>query len=161
MDSLMTRIATNVTLSTISEANATRVGMNQTKIDALEAQWQSELGTNNPTLINTVVNGALGDHLRTVVEGSYGLITEINVMDAHGLSVGQSSSNSDIWQGEEGKYKKSFLVGPGAVFVDEVEFDESTQSYQSQVNATIVDPNSGKAIGAVSVGIDMNVLTDM
>ncbi|MFT6642014.1 MAG: hypothetical protein ACJAUZ_003018, partial [Flavobacteriaceae bacterium] len=69
--------------------------------------------------------------------------------------------NSDIWQGEEGKYKKSFLVGPGAVFVDEVEFDESTQSYQSQVNATIVDPNSGKAIGAVSVGLDMNVLTDM
>jgi hypothetical protein len=37
MDSLMTRIATNVTLSTISEANATWVGMNQTKIDALEA----------------------------------------------------------------------------------------------------------------------------
>lgn len=100
-----------------------------------------------------MVNNALADHLRSVVDNSGGLITEINVMDANGYSVGQSSPNSDIWQGEESKYQNTFVVAPDAVFVDEVEFDNSTQSYQSQANFTVTDPVTGQAIGAVSVGI--------
>lgn len=57
---------------------------------------------------------------------------------------------SDIWQREEFKYLKSFEMGPDAYFVDEVEFDDSTQNLQSQINFTIVNPSTGKAIGAVS-----------
>lgn len=158
IDSIMSQIVTDITISTIFAANNKRAGITQASIDALEAQWQLELESKNQPLINSVVNNSLGDHLRSVISESDGLIAEINVMDASGLSVGQSSFNSDIWQGEESKYQKSFLVGPGAVFIDEVEFDDSTQSYQSQANATIVDPASGKAIGAVSVGIDVDVL---
>ena len=118
------------------------------------------MDSENYDLIASVVETPLGDHLRAVIDKSEGLITEINVMDAKGFSVGQTSPNSDIWQGEEIKYTKTFLVGPDALFVDEVEEDGSTQSFQSQSNFTVVDPGNGEAIGAVSVGIDVGVVMD-
>ena len=51
-----------------------------------------------------------------------------------------------------------FLVGPDALFVDEVEQDESTQALQSQASMTIADPDSGEPIGAITIGINLDQL---
>ena len=40
----------------------------------------------------------------------------------------------------------------------EVEFDESTQTFQGQVSVTIVDPASGEAIGAMTLGLNAEAL---
>ena len=80
-------------------------------------------------------------------------------MDNKGLNVGQSDVTSDYWQGDEAKWQKTFSVGPTAVFVDKVEKDESTQKFQTQVSISIVD--GGAAIGAVTVGLDVEMLMDM
>jgi hypothetical protein len=149
------QIVAEVAISAINTSNAERAGISQADIDALEAKWQEELNSGSYTLIASVTENVLGAHLRSVVDGSDGLITEINVMDANGLSIAQSSMSSDIWQGDESKYQKSYVVGPDAVFVDEVELDGSTQTFQSQANFTVVDPATGQPIGAVSVGIDV------
>ena len=61
---------------------------------------------------------------------------------------------SDYWQGDDAKWQKTYQVGPHAVFVDEVEQDESTQRYQTQVSVSIADPVTGEVIGAVTIGID-------
>ena len=39
--------------------------------------------------------------------------------------------------------------------VDDVEFDESSQAYQSQVSVAVVDPKTNKVIGAVTVGVNV------
>ena len=75
-----------------------------------------------------------------------------------GLNVGQSDPTSDYWQGDEAKWKKTFKVGPNAVHVSEAEMDDSTQMLQSQASVTITDPATGKAIGAITVGINLNEL---
>lgn len=154
---LQQQIVNDLVLAAIRDSNRARTGIQQDAIDELEAQWQSELDSGEYDLIQSVVETSLGDHLRSVIDGSDGLVLEINVMDASGLSVGQSGPNSDIWQGEEAKYQKTYLIGPDAVFVDEVEEDGSTQAFLSQANFTIADPASGEAIGAVSVGVDVDV----
>ena len=82
-------------------------------------------------------------------------------MDNKGLNVGQSDVTSDYWQGDEAKWKKTFLVGPDAVFIDKVEEDESTQQFQSQVSLSIVDPTTKNVIGAVTIGIDVEVLHEL
>jgi hypothetical protein len=46
------------------------------------------------------------------------MITEMFVMDAKGLNVGQSDVTSDYWQGDEAKWQKTYGAGPGVVFVD-------------------------------------------
>ena len=79
-------------------------------------------------------------------------------MDDKGLNVGQSDVTSDYWQGDEAKWQKSFSAGPGAIFVDKVEKDESTQTFQTQISIAIVDPSSNKVVGAVTVGVDVEQL---
>jgi hypothetical protein len=65
---------------------------------------------------------------------------------------------SDFWQGDEAKWQKSFSAGPDAIFVDDVEQDESTQKFEVQTSMTVVDPATGKAIGAITVGLDADKL---
>lgn len=139
-------------------SNKQREGMTQAQIDRLEAKWQSEIDESSHPLVDSVVETSLADRMRKIAEGSGGVITEIGVIDAQGLSIAQSSPNSDIWQGEEVKFTKTYNVGPDAIFIDEVEFDGSTQSIQSQANFTVKDPATGKPIGAVTVGINVDAL---
>ena len=160
MPEIKNMILNDLLISTIKSSNESRGNPSQEEIDAMENTWKAELDSENYDLIASVVETSLSDHLRAVIDKSDGLITEINVMDAKGFSVGQTSPNSDIWQGEEIKYTKTFLVGPDALFVDEVEEDGSTQSFQSQSNFTVADPATGEAIGAVSVGIDVGMVMD-
>jgi len=49
-------------------------------------------------------------------------------------------------------------VGADAVFVDDVEMDESTQQLQSQVSFPIVDPASHQVIGAITFGVNLDML---
>ena len=79
-------------------------------------------------------------------------------MDNRGLNVGQSDMTSDYWQGDEAKFKKSFGVGPGALFIDEIEKDVSTQTFQSQLSMPVVDGATGEVIGAITVGINVEHL---
>ncbi|MEM8755288.1 MAG: hypothetical protein AAGF90_20180, partial [Pseudomonadota bacterium] len=75
---------------------------------------------------------------------------------AKGLNVGQSAKTSDYWQGDEAKWRETYLVGPDAIHVSDVEEDESTQTFQIQVSLPIVD--GGAPIGAVTVGVDVEHL---
>lgn len=155
---IMARIIDADLINSLRASNAKRSGMSQAEIDALEATWQRELDESSRPLIDSVVKNPLAVNMRKVIEGSDELINEIGVIDAKGLSIAQSSPNSDIWQGEEKKFNNTYNVGADAVFVDEVEFDGSTQSLQSQANFTVKDPDTGKPIGAVTVGINVDAL---
>ena len=116
--------------------------------------WRAEVGTAATPTIDSVVNTPLSDFLRSRVEKSQGRISEVFVMDARGLNVASSGVTSDYWQGDEAKFQKTYDVGADAIFVDEIEMDESTQSYQGQVSFTITDPANGAVIGAITVGLN-------
>lgn len=79
---------------------------------------------------------------------------EIFVMDDKGANVCMTEKTSDYWQGDEDKFIKSFAGGKGALFVDEVNFDNSTQAYLVQVSVPVMA--DGKAIGAITFGIDVD-----
>jgi len=65
-----------------------------------------------------------------------------------------TGKTSDYWQGDEAKFKKSFASGAGGIFIDEVEFDDSTQAYLVQASVPVKD--GGKVIGAITFGIDVD-----
>ena len=73
-------------------------------------------------------------------------------MDAKGCIVCESNKTSDYWQGDEEKWTRSFNEGKGQVFVSEIEYDQSTQSYVIQVSLP-VKARAGAAIGAMTVSI--------
>jgi hypothetical protein len=128
------------------------------EIDALDKQWKDEVGAAAHPLIDSIAASPASAKLKSICEQQGGLVTEAFVMDAKGLNVGMCDPSSDFWQGDEAKWQKTFSVGPGAIFVDKVEQDESTQKFQVQSSVTVVDPATGKAIGAMTVGLDADTL---
>lgn len=147
-----------VVIGAINEQNAAHAGLSQADIDALDKQWRAEVEAGSKPLIDKVTGNALSTFLAARRADAGGMITEAFIMDNKGLNVGQSDVTSDYWQGDEAKWQKSFGAGAGAIFVDEVEKDESTQTLQSQVSVTISDPTTGQAIGAITLGIDVEGL---
>ncbi len=145
-------------VSAINTQNKTSAGLDQAKIDSLDKQWRAETKADAKPLINSVLGNSLSAYLKGVKENSEGLYTEIFVMDMKGLNVGQSDVTSDYWQGDEGKWKKTYGAGVGGQLIDDVEFDDSSQTYQSQVSIAIVDPATKAVIGAVTIGVNIEAL---
>jgi len=143
-----------VIIKAINEQNEKHASISQSDIDSMDKQWRSESVNGSGPMIDEVMSNELSAFLQGVREDSQGLITEVFVMDAHGLNVGQSDLTSDFWQGDEAKWQKTFQMGPDTLFVDDVELDDSSQRYQTQVSYSITDPATGEAIGAVTIGID-------
>ena len=145
-------------LSAIVEANAHSAGYDQATIDGLDTAWRAEVGGSDTPTISPILDNAASAHLRDLVAAAGGTITEIIVMDSHGLNAAVSDVTSDMWQGDEEKYSETYAVGPDAVHYSEVEFDESTQTYQGQISLTIVDPATGAPVGALTVGVNVDAL---
>ncbi|MCC0036272.1 MAG: hypothetical protein H6887_13550 [Hoeflea sp.] len=147
-----------VVVGAIKEQNAKTAGLDDAAIDKLDKEWRAQATAADKPFVNEVLARELSKFLMEKKEGSQGMITEMFVMDAKGLNVGQSDVTSDYWQGDEAKWQKSYAAGAGAMFIDGVEEDESTQALQSQASVTISDPETGEPIGAITVGINLDML---
>jgi hypothetical protein len=147
-----------VLINAVNAQNQANAAITQPQIDALDKQWRAQTAAAARPLIDNVMNNALSGFLKGKEQASNGLYSEIFVMDNHGLNVGQSEITSDYWQGDEAKWQKTFSVGVGSMHISEVEQDESTQAYQSQLSLPIVDPATGKVIGAITIGINVEAL---
>ncbi|MEC9347772.1 MAG: hypothetical protein VYB54_16210 [Pseudomonadota bacterium] len=145
-------------LAAIRAQNAANAGLDQAAIDTLDQTWRAETRSGSGPMSTRVLENALSRKLRGYKDAGQGLYTEIFVMDDRGLNVGQSDMTSDYWQGDEAKWQQTFGKGPGSVHISEVEFDESTQTYQSQLSMVVVDPETSKPIGAITIGVNVDAL---
>ncbi|MBY4894372.1 hypothetical protein KUL25_16570 [Rhodobacteraceae bacterium N5(2021)] len=145
-------------VAAVAAANETTAGYSEAEIIAMDTAWRAEVGTADTALVDSVLDNGTADFLRQVVADSGGIITEIILMDAQGLNVAVSHVTSDYWQGDEAKHQETYGVGPDAVHFGDVELDESSQRYQGQISLTLVDPETGDAIGAVTIGVDAQAL---
>ena len=144
-------------LDAIRAQNSRNAGLSEDQIIALDQQWRAETKTERRPLIDGVLANAVSKYLSDMKDEQRGVVTEVFVMDNRGLNVGQSDVTSDYWQGDEAKWKQTYLVGPGAIMIDGVELDESTQTFQSQLNMAITD-EAGEVIGAITIGIDVEAI---
>ncbi|MEO5804897.1 hypothetical protein [Devosia sp.] len=158
-NSKIKEIAQNpVLVAAIIAQNAVTASYDQAKIDELDKQWRAEVDADAKPLIDATMGTEASAYLKKAQDDSAGMFTEIFAMDAKGLNVAQSTVTSDYWQGDEDKFTKSFGAGAAGLHLGEVEQDESTQTFQSQVSVTITDPTSGAPIGAITVGVDLSTL---
>lgn len=121
------------------------------QIKKTDKLWQQTSGIAD--FMKAIMESKCGQHLGHI-QKSEPFFAEIFVMDNQGANVAMTDKTSDYWQGDEAKFKKSFNNGAGAVFVDEVEFDDSAQTYLVQVSVPVLDGK--KVIGAITFGIDVD-----
>ncbi|MDJ0983440.1 MAG: hypothetical protein QNI94_17585 [Kiloniellales bacterium] len=155
---LKTWAAAAICIDAVKAQNQRMANITQWEIDALDIQWRLETVRSVRPLINSVMSKQLSHYLAQLKETMRGAVTEIVIMDNRGLNVAASDIDTDYWQGDEAKWQKTYLAGPGSVFVDDVELDPSTDLFQSEISMAITDPASGKVIGAIAVGIDLDRL---
>ncbi len=145
-----------VVFLTLAASNERYANLDQAGIDALDKQWRAEREKDDQPLITAVLSSPLSSYLTKIQARSRGLYTEIFVMDAKGLNAGQSSITSDFWQGDEGKWQKTYLVGPNAIFIDEIERNDETGTENVQVNLTIAQKDL--VVGAITVEVNVTEL---
>lgn len=154
----LTFVEDPVLVTAVRAQNEANAGLGQSEIDALDQAWRAEIGRSDSPTIDAVLDNAASDFLRARIEAENGLFTEIFVMDALGLNVATATTTSDYWQGDEAKFSETYPQGPGATHFGEIEKDESTGSYQAQISRTLTDPETGEAIGAVTIGVNAEML---
>jgi hypothetical protein len=147
-------------VAAVAAQNARHAGLSQNDIDALDKQWRAEAGAGGGPLVNDLMSRDVSITLQEKQLATAGFINEIFAMDNKGLNVAQSAVTSDYWQGDEDKWQKSFGdgSGEGAVHIADVEFDDSTGVFQSQVSIPIKDLQSGQLLGAITFGVNVQSL---
>jgi hypothetical protein len=155
---LMTWATNPDVIAAVRAQNITNAGMSEDAVIAIDQQWRAEASGDGGPLMTSALNNPLSEWLRTRQSETAGFVTEVFIMDYLGLNVAQSVATSDYWQGDEAKHQQSYGVGPGALHISDIEFDDSTGFYQSQASLTVVDPDTGEAIGAITFGINVQSL---
>ncbi|MFK7835792.1 MAG: hypothetical protein AB8B60_06200 [Sulfitobacter sp.] len=153
-DDLMAWVNDAQIVAAVRAQNEETRGMSESDILARDTAWREEVGKPSQPMIDDVLNAPLSAFLREHLNQSGGRITEVFVMDSVGLNVASSGITSDYWQGDEAKFLETYPKGAGTVFIDQIELDESTQTYQGQVSFAVTDPDSGAVVGAITVGLD-------
>lgn len=157
-DNVMSWVQDPTVISAIRMQNMRTGHLAQSDIDELDRLWRQEVGQPTRPTVDPVLNNAAADFLRARVTASDGFMTEVFVMDSRGLNVAASDATSDYWQGDEAKFTESFGKGADAIHIGDIEFDESSQTYQGQVSVSIADPETGAVIGAVTIGLNAEML---
>jgi hypothetical protein len=138
-------------VSAVKSQNAK--GMSLDDIKAKDATWRKTTGMDD--FMKGIMNNAAAKELKKL-ESSKPYFLEVFLMDNQGANVAMTNKTSDYWQGDEAKFTKSFNGGAGGVDIGKVKFDKSSQAYLVQVSVPVMD--SGKAIGAITVGINLDEL---
>lgn len=147
-----------VLIGAVRAQNGTTSSYSQDQITAMDQAWMAQIGAAAEPEIDGVLHNPAADFLRRQVDAAGGRITEVILMDAVGLNVAVTSVTSDMWQGDEAKFQQTYAMGPGAVHYGDIEFDESTGRYQGQISFSLVDPANGELVGAMTVGVDAELI---
>ncbi|WP_121064314.1 PDC sensor domain-containing protein [Chachezhania antarctica] len=146
-----------VVVEAIQDQNMVTYNYSPDKIGALDRQWAAQSASNGP-MVQEILGNDLSQHLTQIVSDNGGLFSEIIVTDRIGLNVGQSNITSDFWQGDEPKWDVPYNTGN--LNVDEIAFDDSSQSYVAHV-AHPVRNDMGEIIGVLVVGVNVEILADL
>ncbi|PYF08595.1 hypothetical protein C8J30_11211 [Rhodobacter viridis] len=145
-------------VAAVMAANEAHSALSQPQIDSLDAAWKAELDTASRPTIDPILASPVSKALKAQLEASGGRFTEAFVTDNRGLNVAQAGPTSDYWQGDEAKFQETYPKGADAVYVSEVEFDESSQSYSVQASFTVTDPATKSPIGMMTVGLNAEMI---
>lgn len=118
-----------------------------------DAEWRQIEGLDDE--MKAMMNSPAAQQL-SKYERSAPYFFEIFLMNNQGANVAMTNKTSDYWQGDEAKWQESFKGGKGAVHVGDVQFDESVEDYLLQISVPVM--SEGHAIGAITVGVNLDVL---
>ena len=136
----------------INAANQKELSLSDSDILSLDQQWVEQHSSAPP--IKEALSHPLSSKLRQVQEASLELISETFIVGKKGLIIGLSHITSDYWQGDEAKIINSKNQKGGIFTFNDIQYDESSGSFQTQVAIAISDPQTNDYIGTLVIGVN-------
>ncbi len=141
---------------TIEESNARYAGMNTESIRKKLLDMDRIWSTAKPgdTLLNEYLENRISVGMReTLLVRSN--VSEIFITDKYGGIVAASGKTTDFYQADEEWWQKAYDGGKGAIYVSDIEFDESSKDWVISIAVPMKNAR-GEVIGICkdSAGID-------
>lgn len=140
-----------VLVAAVKDQNAKGISLDTIK--QTDKEWMAATGVT--PFMKAMMENPAAQELKKL-EASKPYFDELFLMDNQGANVAMTNKTSDYWQGDEDKFTESYKGGQGAVHIGKVKFDKSSQAYLVQVSVPVMD--GGKAIGAITIGINVDEL---
>ena len=145
-------------VETVRVANRAYSGRAQAEIDAeiarLDQAWKDG-DASVEVLVRRVNDNSVSVHLRAFVQ-QFPEEVEVFVTDRQGLNVAMTDRTSDYLQADEGWWRNTYREGQGAVFISDVEFDDSTGMWALDIGVPVRDPQSAEVIGVLRGTVDVS-----
>ena len=152
-------LAPNV-VEAVRVANRAYVGREQAEIDAeiarLDQAWKDQ-DASVEVLARRVNDNSVSAHLRAFVQ-QFPEEVEVFVTDQQGLNVAMTDRTSDYLQADEGWWRNAYHDGQGAIFISDVEFDDSTGVWALDIGVPIRDPQNAEVIGVLRGTVDVSAI---
>lgn len=143
-------------IAAVIQQNETNKGKSANQLTKIDEQWQLAFKVGNFNFPKTIVNQSLSQLLKQVSVSSKELLSEIIVMDERGYNVAMVDMTSDYWQGDENKFTQVYGKLADTLHFDQIRYDASSRRFQVQVSAPLLNPKNQKAIGAITLGLDVD-----
>jgi ABC-type amino acid transport substrate-binding protein len=112
-------------------------------------------GEKSKTAIKILEN-ELSEYLRIFQANTGEQIAEAFVFDIHGQIIGMNRLTTDYDQSDEPQFQMIDSVNRDHALVTDIWYDASTRAFLSQITLPIVDPDSGKTLAALTVGLNVS-----
>jgi methyl-accepting chemotaxis protein len=140
----------------VQKVNAAHQGLTADQISILDKAWVNK----DPSIgkiLQQITEDPVSAELKRFMS-AFPEEVEVFVTDIKGLNVAMTDRTSDYLQGDEGWWKSAYNGGAGAVFIDQVEYDESSQSYAMNVGVPIFSFDSPRQLVGILRGT-INITT--
>ena len=124
------------------------------RLSAMEEKWNNSEGD---TLARTVLASDLARQLRRLRELNP-MLLKVTVADASGATVAATDKPMHYFQTDREYWAALNAQGQGAIYVDDVRYDDQNRLPYIRVSYPILHESTGRFIGAVSALVDVSPL---
>ena len=135
-------------VSAVVEQN--KMGMTLADIQLRDTEWRATDGLDDR--MKAIMASDAAKRLLEL-QKSQAYFFEIFLMDDQGANVAMTNKTSDYWQGDEAKFLNTYPGGPGSIYISDINYDESTQIFQSQVSFSV--PKEISSLGVITFGVNV------
>ncbi len=122
----------------------------QTELLLLDEQWQAadKAGNDaNPLVasrLNNPTASELKEYRKTLPEN-----VEVFLTDQYGAIIASTNRTSDYYQADEEWWQSAFNRGRGAIYISNIEYDDSAKTFASDIAVPVYAQSSGRVIGVL------------
>ncbi len=147
----------------VVEVNATYTGDSasiQAAIKRLDEQWRAADKANNDAdpLVHKVLNEEIASEL-SEFRDTFPDHVEVFVTDKYGANVAATNRTSDYYQADEGWWQAAYNNGQGSVYIGQPEFDESSQTYSTNIAVPLYAHDTQAVAGVLRTTLDLKVVS--